>query len=117
MRKDTRKLYNEAMQEGIPILLGTIQDNQIWVWCPFCRRFHFHGVGDNRGEGFKGPHCTERTSLFKGFKKNYLVLNIESFKNKQGELEDPSYDYDKNLDHISGHQEMMKKKYKQEEVF
>ena len=55
--------------------------------------------------------------IYRGFKKSYLVLNIESFKNKEGVLEDPTYDYNKFLDHILGHQEMTMIRYKQDEDF
>lgn len=44
MRKGSRKLYNDAIQRGIPILIGIVRGNQIIVWCPFCRLFHFHGA-------------------------------------------------------------------------
>lgn len=34
---------------------------------------------------------------------------------KKGVLDDPTYDYEKFLDHILGHQEMMMIRYKQDE--
>ncbi len=117
MRKETRKLYNKAIQRSIPIIIGTIQNRQIWVWCPFCRRFHFHGIGNDNGEGFRVPHCVKRDTLYGGFKKQYLVLNIENFKNSKGELENPTYRYDKCLNHIMGHKERMEERYKIKENF
>lgn len=97
MRRETRKKYNRAIKEGIPILLGSIQKGQIWVWCPFCRKFHFHGVGPNDdGEGLRGAHCKNypKKSLYSGFKGSYMVLNIENLKDDKGLFEDPTYRFD-----------------------
>lgn len=30
-------------KKRIPVLKGVIRDNQIFVWCPFCRKYHQHG--------------------------------------------------------------------------
>lgn len=115
MHKETRKIYNRAIQDGIPILIGNKQGNQLVVWCPFCRKFHWHGYG----EGYKSAHCSSANySLFNGFVyKTYCCLDIENLKNKEGKLEDPTYYYDKCLDHIEGHREMMKKRYRIFEKF
>lgn len=51
-----------------------------------------------------------------GFEQ-YLVLNIEIFKNIKGEIQNPTYNYDKFLNHIIGHKEMMKERYKGDQIF
>lgn len=34
---------------------------QVAGWCPFCRRWHYHG----RGDGHRVAHCTNENSPFK----------------------------------------------------
>lgn len=111
MREGSRKLYNEAIQRKIPILIGVVRGTQIDVWCPLCQGFHFHGAKVSKGnehlrtrgsiqkwdykdinslpdegEGFRTAHCSSESSILGGFGE-YLVLNIESLKNEKGEID------------------------------
>lgn len=47
---------------GVPVLacFGTGSE-QYAGWCPFCRRGHYHGLG----EGHRVAHCTNEASPFK----------------------------------------------------
>ncbi len=36
-----------------PVLLGHKTPTGIAVWCPFCKLYHQHGVGD----GHRAAHC------------------------------------------------------------
>jgi len=45
-------------KNGIPaLLIDSICDNQIRVWCPYCRDFHYHGGTEG---GHRAAHCIEK---------------------------------------------------------
>lgn len=46
--------YFEGIKGKIPILLAYPNtDNQVKVWCPFCRAWHYHGALN----GHRVAHC------------------------------------------------------------
>lgn len=57
-------------KDNIPVLKGFIVNGQLSVWCPYCRRFHLHGIGREISEGLpvkrqhRVAHCTNPASLF-----------------------------------------------------
>lgn len=54
----------------IPILKGYISGNQIFVYCPYCKKFHIHGAGDEEKAGKKtlrSSHCTAEPNNFDGY--------------------------------------------------
>lgn len=43
------------LKQKFPVLKGIIRDSQIFVWCPFCRKYHQHGwLGE---PGHRVAHC------------------------------------------------------------
>lgn len=49
-------------KDGIPILKGFIKGDQIFVWCPYCRKFHSHGAPQMWGH--RVAHCVNENSPF-----------------------------------------------------
>jgi hypothetical protein len=49
--------------DGLPVLLGIPHGNQYAVWCPYCRRMHYHG----RIPGHRSAHCEAGPFYARGY--------------------------------------------------
>jgi hypothetical protein len=49
-------------EKDYPIVKCFVEGKSVKFWCPFCKRWHFHGYSEN-GEldGHRGAHCSEQT--------------------------------------------------------
>jgi len=57
------------VKQKFPVLKGIVKDGQIFVWCPFCRKYHQHGwLGE---PGHRIAHC-DIDSPFSG--TGYVVV-------------------------------------------
>ncbi len=70
---------NQRMNDGekIPVVLCRADEIHFSFWCPYCLKFHLHGVGENGDAlGHRVAHCHEDKSPFTrtGY---FLVLDRE----------------------------------------
>jgi len=62
-------------RKDIPVLKGYIKDEQLHVWCPFCRTWHHHGAKDGRAimQGHRVAHCHHPDSPFRKNGTGYYI--------------------------------------------
>lgn len=46
-------MEKNGMQKKIPIIHAWREGRQLIFWCPYCRKEHYHGLGD----GHRAAHC------------------------------------------------------------
>jgi len=64
--------------KNLPILKGYINEfNEFLVWCPFCKRFHYHG----NAEGHRCAHCHNPNSPFD--RTGYIIKRYTKRELKQ----------------------------------
>ncbi|MCO4095751.1 hypothetical protein KFV08_07955 [Macrococcoides canis] len=51
---------NKSEREFPVLLAFPDEHNHLHVWCPYCVKFHHHGVG----EGHRTAHCSNQKSPF-----------------------------------------------------
>jgi len=53
---------------SIPVLKGFIVGEQIAVWCPYCRNFHWHGLADGvrAMNHHRVAHCCDQIDSRRG---------------------------------------------------
>lgn len=68
----------------IPVLKGPVRDGQIFVWCPFCRRDHIHGLGgqDHSKLHHRGAHCSPGSSPF--LETGYYIKVVPGVRRHRG---------------------------------
>ena len=70
-------------EKKAPVLKGYVKGSSLNVWCPSCRKWHYHGSGskydgiriitekgDPFGEGHRVEHCSGKVSPYP---KGYIV--------------------------------------------
>ena len=70
----------------IPVLKGFIVGDQIVVWCPYCRDFHRHGLGDGIAMNHhRVAHCYDREIKGEDFISPFCIggYYIEPFTKKE----------------------------------
>jgi hypothetical protein len=59
--------------DSMPLLLGIPCDYQFAVWCPYCRRMHYHG----KVEGHRVAHCEAGPFYQRGY---YILDGTKELK-------------------------------------
>lgn len=68
-----------------PLLLGFLTDDrrQVKVWCPFCRRWHYHGAEEqmlNHKGSHRVGHCDQSEFGFRGTGYYIRLINAKDKK-------------------------------------
>jgi hypothetical protein len=63
-------------EKDFPVVKCFVEGKTVKFWCPFCKRWHFHGSCDG-GEwsGHRGAHCSEHTPFTDKMITEYGYMN------------------------------------------
>lgn len=65
---DTRTKIIDGVSHIFPI---GVDQNQVYIICPYCKEFHQHGTADGDYEGSLVPHCVDSNK-----RENYYIEKI-----------------------------------------
>ena len=75
------------VSEGTPVLLAYPHgDKQVKVFCPYCKKWHYHGRSDGNYEGFRKSHCpivarkSEEAGRIQSPLSSYYIMPAEKAK-------------------------------------
>lgn len=78
-------LLEAEKTRGYPLLVGFLANDgkQVKVWCPFCRKWHYHGADEGmrkRKGSHRVGHCHHVGSGFRGTGYYIRIINEKDKK-------------------------------------